>query len=268
MNCGSILLALLLFCGCARFHPATTTVDVEALALQEERLMQNLTNRLSKTSELLSVLRQIELASAMTTHNIANAQTVAYKKVIPIFQNDAQLVCRRSFEQGFLTQTADKLDLAIVGLGFFQVQMPDGTYAYTRDGAFRVSSNQKIVTSQGFEVTSCHPISSSTTSINISREGLVTYSSPSGDVSFNIHLVNFPAPAELSLSLEGFFIPTIASGNGFLGNPTQDGFGHLMQGYLEMSNVHVVEEVVRLETYKSWKHEVLKALDIKVSDKK
>jgi len=96
----------------------------------------------------------------------------------------------------------------------------------------------------------------------------VTYSSPSGAVSFNIHLVNFPAPSELSLSREGLFIPTIASGNGFRGNPSQDGFGHVMQGHLEMSNVHVVEEVVRLEIYKTWKREVLKALDIKVSDKK
>jgi flagellar basal-body rod protein FlgG len=151
------------------------------------------------------------------------------------------------FTTGELTQTGEKLDVAIQGDGFFEVQLPDGSRAYTRDGAFKTASDGRFVTSDGLVLQNgFQPISNGTTSITISSSGEVTATGAGGNSSFKIQLVRFPNASGLESMGRNLFRETNASGAAELGNPGENGFGELAQGYLEMSNVKVVEEMVNM----------------------
>jgi flagellar basal-body rod protein FlgG len=151
------------------------------------------------------------------------------------------------FTTGELTQTGEKLDVAIQGDGFFEVQLPDGSRAYTRDGALKTASDGRIVTSDGLVLQNgFQPISTGTTSITISASGEVTATSPNGSTTFKIQLVRFPNATGLESIGRNLFRETSASGSAEMGNPGENGFGELAQGYLEMSNVKVVEEMVNM----------------------
>ncbi|MCF7707919.1 MAG: flagellar basal-body rod protein FlgG [Verrucomicrobia bacterium] len=151
------------------------------------------------------------------------------------------------FTNGELTKTGERLDLAIQGDGFFEVQMPDGTNAYTRDGAFKTSSDGRITTSDGLVVLSgFQPIPPGTTDVNIAANGNVTTAGANGTQNFRVQLVRFTNPSGLESMGRNLYRETQASGQSEIGNPGEDGFGELAQGYLEMSNVKVVEEMVNL----------------------
>jgi flagellar basal-body rod protein FlgG len=151
------------------------------------------------------------------------------------------------FTEGELTSTGEKLDMAIQGDGFFQVTMPDGTLAYTRDGAMKTSSSGQITTSDGLTVQSgFQPIPVGTTGVTVSPDGTVTLTSSSGVTNFQVQLVRFANPAGLQSIGRNLYIETPASGTPETGTPNQAGFGSLQQGYLEMSNVKVVEEMVNM----------------------
>jgi flagellar basal-body rod protein FlgG len=153
----------------------------------------------------------------------------------------------RIFTNGELTNTGERLDVAIQGDGFFEVQMADGTRAYTRDGAFKTSSDGRITTSDGLVVQGgFQPIPSGTTSIAIAPTGEVTTAGQNGSQSFRVQLVRFANPAGLESMGRNLFRETNASGTAELGNPGENGFGNLAQGYLEMSNVKIVEEMVNM----------------------
>jgi flagellar basal-body rod protein FlgG len=151
------------------------------------------------------------------------------------------------FTNGELTQTGERLDLAIQGDGFFEVQMPDGTRAYTRDGAFKTAADGRITTSDGLVVQGgFQPIPAGTTGISISANGEVTTMGPNGKQTFRVQLVRFPNASGLESTGRNLYRENEASGAPELGNPGENGFGELAQGYLEMSNVKVVEEMVNL----------------------
>jgi flagellar basal-body rod protein FlgG len=151
------------------------------------------------------------------------------------------------FTEGELTQTGERLDMAIQGDGFFQVTMPDGTLAYTRDGALKTSATGQITTSDGLSVQSgFQPIPTGTTSVTISPDGTVSSTSTSGTTTFQVQLVRFANPSGLQSVGRNLYIETPASGTPETGTPNQAGFGSLQQGYLEMSNVKVVEEMVNM----------------------
>jgi flagellar basal-body rod protein FlgG len=153
----------------------------------------------------------------------------------------------RIFTTGELTRTGDKLDVAIQGDGFFEVQMPDGTRAYTRDGGLKMDANGRITTSEGLPLqSSFQPIPTGTTGIAIAPTGEVTTSGPNGSQTFRVQLVRFANPAGLEAVGRNLFHETPASGTPELGNPGENGFGDLAQGYLEMSNVKIVEEMVNM----------------------
>jgi flagellar basal-body rod protein FlgG len=153
----------------------------------------------------------------------------------------------RLFTTGELTQTGERLDVAIQGDGFFEVQMPDGTRAYTRDGAFKTGSDGRITTSDGLPVQGgFQPVPANTTNITISSTGDVTYTSTTGQTNFKVQLVRFNNAGGLDALGRNLYKETTASGPPELGNPGENGFGELAQGYLEMSNVKVVEEMVNL----------------------
>jgi flagellar basal-body rod protein FlgG len=151
------------------------------------------------------------------------------------------------FTNGELTQTGEKLDVAIQGDGFFEVQLPDGSKAYTRDGALKTASDGRITTSDGLVVQGgFQPVPIGTTNINIAPNGEVSYTGSGGTTSFRVQLVRFTNPSGLESAGRNLYRETPASGAAELGNPSENGFGELAQGYLELSNVTVVEEMVNM----------------------
>lgn len=151
------------------------------------------------------------------------------------------------FTQGQLTQTGEKLDVAIQGDGFFEVQRPDGTLGYTRDGSFKLNAQGQVVTVDGLPVLSgFQPIPAGASSISIAENGQVTVQSANGTQSFRIALTRFANPAGLRSLGGNLYEETPASGTPEAGLPGEQGFGSTMQGYIESSNVNIVEEMVNL----------------------
>jgi flagellar basal-body rod protein FlgG len=166
---------------------------------------------------------------------------------LQIGQGSRPVATARIFTTGDLSHTGEQLDVAIQGDGFFEVQMTDGTIAYTRDGALKTSSDGRIVTSDGLPLQAgFQPVPIGTTNITIGSNGNVTYTGPNGTTTFQVQLVRFNNPAGLESLGSNLFRESLASGAPQLGIPAQNGFGSLNQGFLELSNVKVVEEMVNL----------------------
>jgi flagellar basal-body rod protein FlgG len=141
--------------------------------------------------------------------------------------------------------------LAIEGDGFFQVQLPDGRIAYTRDGAFKLDNQGRIVTSDGFPILPEITIPPDALSISIGQDGTVSVMLPGQTQPQEvgqIQLARFVNPAGLQSIGRNLFVATFASGEPQVGTPGLEGFGSIAQGFLEMSNVKVVEEMVALIT--------------------
>jgi flagellar basal-body rod protein FlgG len=151
------------------------------------------------------------------------------------------------FTQGQLTNSGQQLDLAIQGDGFYEIQKPDGTVAYTRDGSFKLNSSGQVVTTDGRPVLSgFQNVPAGTTAINVSESGVVSYQTASGTTTFNLTLSRFANPAGLQSLGGNLYGATGASGTAEVGAPGENGFGRVMQGYVETSNVNIVEEMVNL----------------------
>ena len=151
------------------------------------------------------------------------------------------------FTQGQLSSTGEKLDVAIQGDGFFEVQRADGTIAFTRDGSFKLNAQGQVVTVDGLPVLSgFQPIPTGTGAISISENGEVTLQGPGGTQSFTITLARFGNPSGLRSLGGNLYEETAASGTPEMGKPGEQGFGRTIQGYTETSNVNIVEEMVNL----------------------
>ncbi|MEO3691168.1 flagellar basal-body rod protein FlgG [Roseateles paludis] len=155
----------------------------------------------------------------------------------------------RIYSQGNLQQTSNNLDMAIKGEGFFQIQMPDGTNAYTRDGSFQLNANGQIVTNNGYTLLPGITVPSNAQSITIGNDGVITVTLP-GQVTpqqvGQIQLANFVNPAGLDPRGQNLFTETASSGTPNAGAPNANGLGALQQGFVETSNVNVVEELVQM----------------------
>ena len=151
------------------------------------------------------------------------------------------------FTTGELTQTQEQMDVAIKGDGFFEVQLPNGERAYTRDGSLKIGPTGQIMTSDGLVVQSgFQNIPAGTQNVDISSGGEVTTTGPSGRQTFRIQLARFANPAGLENMGHNLYKETSASGAAELGSPGENGFGETHQYFLEMSNVKVVEEMVNM----------------------
>ena len=151
------------------------------------------------------------------------------------------------FTTGEFSATGQQLDVAIQGDGFFEVQLADGTRAYTRDGALKRGSDGRVMTSDGLVVQGgFQPIPAGTTDISISPNGDVETRGSNGSQTFKVTMVRFGNPAGLDSVGRNLYKETPASGTPEIGNAGENGFGTMQQGYLEMSNVKVVEEMVNL----------------------
>ena len=155
----------------------------------------------------------------------------------------------RLHSQGNLTKTDNPKDVAINGGGFFQVLMPDGASAYTRDGSFQTNSEGQLVTSSGFQIQPAITIPQNATSITIARDGIVsvTQAGTTNTVQVGqLQLATFVNASGLESKGENLYAETDASGAPNQVNPGVDGAGVLSQGYVEASNVNVVEELVNM----------------------
>jgi flagellar basal-body rod protein FlgG len=155
----------------------------------------------------------------------------------------------RIFTQGNLQQTSNDKDLAIQGSGFFQVLMPDGTTAYTRDGSFQVDNQGQMVTSSGFVIQPALTIPANAQSISIGRDGTVSVTQPGSTNATQVgqlQLATFINPAGLESRGENLYVETTASGNPSTNTPGTNGAGMVSQGYVETSNVNVAEELVNM----------------------
>ncbi len=211
------------------------------------------------------------------THNLANVSTNGYKRSHAVFEDllyqnvrqagaqDSQqtqlptglqlgvgvrpVATARVFTQGNLQQTDNKLDIAINGNGFFQVQMPDGSVGYTRDGSFRVDAQGQMVTSNGMPVTPPVTIPQNATGITVGGDGVVTVTTPNNvnpTQVGQIQLATFINPAGLDPRGQNLYFETSASGTATIGAAGTNGIGLLKQGFVETSNVNVVEELVAM----------------------
>jgi len=155
----------------------------------------------------------------------------------------------RIHSQGALQVTENNLDVAIRGEGFFQVSLPNGGTAYTRDGTFQLNENGEIVTLQGYTVDPGITVPTDALSIDINDQGEVLVSLPNQTATSNVgqlQLANFANAAGLEAIGNNLFLETDASGSATTGTPGTEEFGTLLQGSLEQSNVNVVEEITSL----------------------
>ncbi|AEH51723.1 flagellar basal-body rod protein FlgG [Pseudothermotoga thermarum] len=210
----------------------------------------------------------------IVSNNLANVDTTGYKKVRAEFQDliyqyyknagaptavDSTIptgiytghgtrlsATTRIFTIGNIEHTGNALDLAIMGDGFFQIQLQDGRIAYTRDGAFKIDSEGRIVTANGLALVPNIVVPQDAVAINISPDGIFSVEMQDGTIQNlgTITLVRFVNPAGLKAIGDNLFVETTASGAPIEGVPNQDGFGAIQQGYLEKSNVDVVKEMV------------------------
>jgi flagellar basal-body rod protein FlgG len=211
------------------------------------------------------------------SNNLANVSTTGFKRASAVFedlmyQNLRQVgansteqatlptglqvglgvrtvATSRQFSQGSLQQTGNKLDVAVQGDGFFQVTLPDGTLGYTRDGSFQVNSAGALVTATGLAVANGVTVPANATAVTISGDGTVTATIPGTATPASIGtiaLARFINPAGLTPLGGNLFAESASSGQPNAGTPGTDGMGTLAQGYIETSNVNVVQELVSM----------------------
>jgi len=155
----------------------------------------------------------------------------------------------RIFSQGNLQQSSNPLDIAVRGNGFFGVQLPDGTTGYTRDGSFQVDAQGQLVTNNGYTVQPGITIPPGAQSVTIGADGTVSVVMPGQSQPQSVgqlQLAGFVNPAGLEPKGMNLFAETAASGTPNAGTPGQNGLGSLQQGFVETSNVNVVEELVSM----------------------
>jgi flagellar basal-body rod protein FlgG len=213
----------------------------------------------------------------VVSHNLANVGTNGFKRAHAVFEDLMYQTLRQSgansseqtqlptglqvglgvrtvatsrqFSQGNLQQSGNSLDLAVKGNGFFQIQMPDGTTAYTRDGSFQVSSTGQVVTSSGYTVQPGITIPATSQSITVGADGTVSVTLPgqaTPQVLGQIQLANFINPPGLEPRGQNLYTETAASGTPSTGAAGANGLGDVAQGFVETSNVNVVEELVAM----------------------
>ncbi len=221
---------------------------------------------------------------AVVANNLANVNTTGFKKGRAsfedlIYQNVRQVGAQaaqntelpsgltigtgvrtvsteKQFTQGNLVHTDNSFDIAIQGRGFFQILLPDGTVAYTRDGSFQLNSDGQIVTSNGYELEPGIVIPEGAVSCSISVDGIVSVQlagDPAPIEVGNIQLADFINPGGLEAMGQNLFLETQSSGAPLPGEPGLNGLGTLLQGSLETSNVNTAEELINMiETQRAY----------------
>lgn len=214
---------------------------------------------------------------SVISNNLANVNTNGFKRGNPVFEDliyqnmrqvgsqssqNTQLpsglylgtgvrivATEKQHEQGNLVKTDGKLDVAVEGRGFFQVLMPEGDTAYTRDGSFQIDAQGQIVTANGYVVQPAITIPADAQAVSIGADGTVEVSVPGSATPTSvgtIQLADFINPVGLQPIGKNMYLESAASGSPQVGDPGTSGLGTVAQGFVETSNVNVVEEMVNM----------------------
>lgn len=181
----------------------------------------------------------------------SSSETTDVPTGIQVGHGSRPAASHKIFTQGDFQQTKNELDIAIEGGGFFQIIQPNGETAYTRDGAFKMDRDGRMVTSDGFVMDPEITIPSDSISLSIGLDGTVSVMQAGSNTPTEvgtITLARFVNPAGLHSIGRNLYLPTNASGDAIVGTAGEDGLGSLAQGFLEMSNVSVVDEMVKMIT--------------------
>jgi flagellar basal-body rod protein FlgG len=229
----------------------TSSSGMQAQQLNLDAIANNLSNVNTAGFKRTRVDFQDLLYRTFPAPGTISAQGVTVPTGIQVGHGTRPVATQRIFSQGDFQQTENPLDLVIEDAGFFQILRPDGTTAYTRSGAFKKDGTGRIVTSDGFALQPGITIPADATSVTIGTDGTVSAMVPGQTAASQIgtiQLARFVNPAGLVAVGRSMFVPTQASGDPIVANPGAEGMGTLAQGFLEMSNVKVVEEMVAMIT--------------------
>lgn len=222
---------------------------LEAQQMQLDVISNNLANVSTNGFKRARAVFEDLLYQTLRQPGAQSSQQTQLPSGLQIGTGARPVATERIFTQGNLQTTGNSRDVAIQGAGFFQVQMPDGTIAYTRDGSFQSDAQGQLVTSSGFPVQPAITIPPNALSITIAKDGTVSVTSPGSSSPVQVgtlQLVNFINPAGLQAMGENLYVQTASSGTPTPNTPGTNGLGWLNQGYVETSNVNVVEELVNM----------------------
>lgn len=227
----------------------TASTGMEAQQLNIDIISHNLANVNTTGFKKSRADYQDLLYQEMKSAGASSSSSTMVPTGIQVGQGVRTVSTEKIFTQGNFKQTENPLDVAIEGEGFFQVTKPDGQVAYTRTGEFKVDSDGRLVTSDGYLVEPQVSLPADALAITISADGIVSVTQPNMAVPTqvgNIELARFVNPSGLQPMGKNLYLPTAASGDAATGTPGSEGFGTLSQAFLEMSNVSVVEEMVSM----------------------
>ncbi|MBW2582115.1 MAG: flagellar basal-body rod protein FlgG [Deltaproteobacteria bacterium] len=229
----------------------TSATGMQAQALNLDVIANNLANVNTAGFKKSRAEFQDLLYETLRPAGTSSSQDTQVPTGIQIGHGTRPSTVLKIFSQGNMENTQNELDLAIEGDGFFQIILPNGETAYTRDGSFKLDSDGRIVNSDGFALEPEISIPSDALSISVGIDGTVSVlqagdSTPS-EIG-TIELARFVNPAGLISTGRNLYITSEASGDEMTGTPGEDGLGSIAQGFLEMSNVSVVDEMVSMIT--------------------
>ncbi len=222
---------------------------LEAQQTQLDVISNNLANVSTNGFKRARAVFEDLLYQTLRQPGAQSSQQTQLPSGLQIGTGSRPVATERIFTQGNLQMTGNNRDVAIQGAGFFQVQLPDGTIAYTRDGSFQSDAQGQLVTSSGFPVQPAITIPPNALSMTIGKDGTVSVTTPGSSSPVQVgtlQLVNFINPAGLQAMGENLFVQTASSGTPTPNTPGTNGLGWLNQGYVETSNVNVVEELVNM----------------------
>lgn len=226
---------------------AKTGLDAQQLNL--DVISNNLANVSTNGFKRSRAIFEDLLYQTMRQPGAQSTQTTQVPSGLTLGTGTRPVATERIYTQGSLQQTQNPLDMAINGAGFFQIQMPDGTLAYTRDGSFQKDNTGQIVTSSGYPLSPAITIPQNAITLSISRDGVVTVTLPGAAAPTQlgtIQLATFINVGGLQSVGENLFVETASSGTPAPNTPGLNGTGLVNQGYVETSNVNVAEELVTM----------------------
>ncbi|MBY0340339.1 MAG: flagellar basal-body rod protein FlgG [Rhodocyclaceae bacterium] len=226
---------------------AKTGLDAQQLNL--DVISNNLANVSTNGFKRSRAVFEDLLYQTMRQPGAQSTQTTQVPSGLTLGTGARPISTERIYTQGSLQQTQNPLDMAINGSGFFQIQMPDGTLAYTRDGAFQKDNTGQVVTSSGYPLSPAITVPQNSLSLSVSRDGVVTVTLPGAAAPTQIgtvQLATFVNVGGLQAVGENLFIETASSGTPTPNTPGLNGTGLINQGYVETSNVNVAEELVTM----------------------
>ncbi len=229
----------------------TSATGMQAQELNIDVISNNLANVNTSGFKKSRAEFQDLLYESMRPAGAASSAETTVPTGIQLGHGTRPSAVQKMFSQGDFQNTQNELDWAIEGDGFFQIELPNGDTGYSRSGEFKLDADGRIVNPDGFPLIPELTVPTDTISISVGLDGTVSVVQ-AGDATpveiGNVQLARFVNPAGLRSLGKNLYSPTNGSGDEIIGTPGENGFGTLAQGFLEMSNVSVVDEMVNMIT--------------------